>query len=95
MLPALRPGDWVIVDGAAYRARAARRGEVALAADPRDAALTVVKRVAEVHSDGGVRLLGDNPSRSTDSRTLGAFAPALLQGRVRWRYWPPPLGAVR
>jgi nickel-type superoxide dismutase maturation protease len=95
MLPALRPGDWVIVDREAYREAGARRRQIALALDPRDEARTLVKRVAGVEARGGVRLLGDNPAASTDSRTLGAFPPALLLGRVRWRYWPPPVGAVR
>lgn len=90
MLPALRPGDWVIVDSMAYRGRAPRAGEVALALDPRDPSRTLVKRVAGVEAGGATQLLGDNPDASTDSRTLGAFAPSLLAGRVRWRYWPPP-----
>ena len=94
MEPALRPGDWVIVDADAYREASPRRGEIALARDPRDPSRTLVKRVAAAAS-GGVRLLGDRPEASTDSRTLGAFPPSLLLGRVRWRYWPPPAGAVR
>ena len=95
MLPALRPGDWVIVDREAYRVADARGGEIALALDPRDARRTLVKRVAGLDGAGAVRLLGDHAAASTDSRTLGAFPPALLLGRVRWRYWPPPLGRVR
>ena len=95
MEPALRPGDWVIVDASAYREASPRPGEIALALDPRDGARSLVKRVAAAGSGGGVRLLGDNPAASTDSRTLGAFPPSLLLGRVRWRYWPPPLGPVR
>ena len=91
MLPALRPGDWVVVDSAAYRDRPPRPREIALAADPRDPSRTLVKRVAGVEPGGAARLLGDNPDASTDSRTLGAFPAALLMGRVRWRYWPPPV----
>ncbi len=90
MLPALRPGDWVIVDSAAYRGRRPKPGEIAVALDPRDRSRTLVKRIAAVEPGGAARLLGDNPDASTDSRTLGAFPPSLLVGRVRWRYWPPP-----
>ena len=91
MLPALRPGDWVVVD----RAARARAGEIVLAGDPRDGERTMVKRVARRQPGGALWLLGDNRAASTDSRALGAFQPDLLLGRVRWRYWPPPLGAVR
>ena len=94
MLPALRPGDWVLVDVGAFRTRWPRPGEVALAMDPRLEQRTLVKRVDAV--DGGlVRLLGDNAAASTDSRTLGSFPADLVLGRVRWRYWPPPLGSIR
>ena len=91
MLPALRPGDCVIVD----RAARPRAGEIVLARDPRDAARTVVKRVARCEAGGALWRLGDTRAASTDSRAVGAFAPELLLGCVRWRYWPPPLGAVR
>ena len=90
MLPALRPGDWVIVDRRAWERRAPREGEIALARDPRDPSRTLVKRIRARESGGELWLLGDNARRSTDSRTLGAFPPAALLGRVRWRYWPPP-----
>lgn len=95
MLPALRHGDWVIVDTSAYRRTPPRPREVAMAMDPRNPARTLVKRVERVEPGGAVWLLGDNPPASTDSRTLAAFASRLLVGRVRWRYWPPPLGAIR
>ena len=89
MLPALRPGDWVIVDRRAWADREPREGEIAIARDPRDPARTLVKRIRACEPGGGLWLLGDNPARSTDSRTLGAFPPDAVLGRVRWRYWPP------
>ena len=95
MHPALRPGDWVIVDRRAYEGRPPRAGEVALARDPREGRRALVKRVARLEPDGRLWLLGDNAGASTDSRALGAFAAEALLGRVCWRYWPPPLGAVR
>ena len=95
MLPALRPGDWVIVDRYAYLRSGPRPGELALASDPRTPRRTLVKRVVRREPDGASWLLGDNADASTDSRTFGAFTAGALLGRVRWRYWPPPLGAVR
>lgn len=94
MLPALRPGDWVIVDRRAWAYREPGEDEIALARDPRDPSRTLVKRIRACEPGGELWLLGDNARRSTDSRTLGAFSPEALLGRVRWRYWPPPLGAT-
>ena len=87
MLPTLSPGDFVIVDRAAYRARAPRLGEIVLAQDPRDARRTIVKRVVRRDPEGRIWLSGDNPAESTDSRAFGSIPAALVVGRVAWRYW--------
>ena len=89
MEPALEPGDWVLVDERAYRRKLPRRGHVVIAKDPRDPDRNLVKRVAQVDLHGGVRIEGDNPAESTDSREFGPVAPENVVGRVRWRYWPP------
>jgi nickel-type superoxide dismutase maturation protease len=88
MAPALRPGDFLVVDRAAYRARPPRPGEVVVAGDPRAAGRTLIKRVAGYDAGLGAWLLGDNPGESTDSRVFGYVAATHLRGRVRWRYWP-------
>ena len=90
MLPTLRPGDWVIVDQRAWADHEPREGEIVLARDPRQPERALVKRIRAREPAGDLWLLGDNSRRSTDSRTLGAFPPEALLGRVRWRYWPPP-----
>ena len=92
MLPALRSGDWVIVDRLAWEHSEPCEGEVALVRDPRDPRRTLVKRIGICEPGGEFFLLGDNAEASTDSRTLGSFPPEALLGRVRWRYWPPPPG---
>jgi nickel-type superoxide dismutase maturation protease len=89
MLPTLSPGDWVLVDERAYQHGALpRRGHVVVAADPREPARHLVKRVAAVDLHGQVRLEGDNADESTDSREFGAVPVSNVKGRVRWRYWP-------
>ena len=95
MLPTLRPGDWVIVDRRAWADHEPREGEIVLARDPRKPDRALVKRIRACEPAGDLWLLGDNARRSTASRTLGAFPPEALLGRVRWRYWPPPGAAFR
>jgi inner membrane protease subunit 1 len=90
MAPTLRSGDWIIVDRAAYVRRMPRPGHVVLAHDPREPARQVVKRVVRIDFHQQAWLEGDNPAESTDSRTYGPVPPALVAGRVRWRYWPRP-----
>jgi nickel-type superoxide dismutase maturation protease len=88
MAPALEPGDWVLVDPQAYRHRPPRTGELLLAPDPREPGRLLVKRVAEVEPDGRLRLVGDAPGDSTDSRQFGPIDPATVAGRPWFRYWP-------
>ena len=92
MVPSLLPGDWVLVDEQTYRRRLPHRGDIVVARDPRDPTRTIVKRVSSIDLHGGIRIEGDNPEESTDSREFGPVPAANLQGRVRWRYWP--LGRV-
>ncbi|GIW19199.1 MAG: hypothetical protein KatS3mg064_2356 [Tepidiforma sp.] len=95
MRPALRPGDWAIVDRRAYRTHPPRPGDVVMAHDPRDFDRLLVKRVARVHADGSLDLRGDNAAASTDSRAFGPVPPYLIDGRVVARYWPWPSIARR
>jgi nickel-type superoxide dismutase maturation protease len=88
MVPALDPGDYVIVDRTAYRRRLPRKGHIVLARDPRDPAHEIVKRVDHADLHGDLWLAGDNPAASTASETFGAVPRKAIIGRVRWRYWP-------
>ncbi|MGI8927337.1 MAG: nickel-type superoxide dismutase maturation protease [Tepidiformaceae bacterium] len=86
MLPVLRPGDFVIIDTRGFGRRLPLPGAIVLARDPRSPARLIVKRVGRIDLHGGVWLTGDNAAASTDSRTFGPVPPALIIGRVRWRY---------
>ncbi len=87
MTPALVPGDRLVV-ARLPRRWPVRPGDLVAASDPRDPGRLIVKRVAAV--DGRrVRLAGDNPQASTDSRTFGPVDRRAVWGRVWYRYAPP------
>ena len=86
MLPALAPGDRLLVVRWAPAGRAGV-GEIVAVADPRTPGRTLVKRVAARRPEG-VIVLGDNAAASTDSRALGPVAEAAIRGRAVYRYFP-------
>jgi hypothetical protein len=91
MLPALRPGDWLL----AVRTRRVRPGQVVLAWHPARADFLLVKRaVRQVTGDaeagGGWWLESDNPvAGAVDSNHFGLVPEELIVARVLVRYWPP------
>ncbi len=85
MAPTLCEGDRMV----ALAGLRGRPGDIVAIGDPRAPSRLLVKRVACVEADRHLHLRGDDPSTSTDSRSFGAVSPALLVGRVVWRYWPP------
>jgi nickel-type superoxide dismutase maturation protease len=83
MLPALRPGDWLL----ALRTRRIRPGQVVLAWHPARADLLLVKRAAR-RVDGGWWLESDNAvAGAVDSNRFGPVPEDLIAGRVLVRYW--------
>jgi nickel-type superoxide dismutase maturation protease len=86
MLPALRPGDEVLIDPGAYRRVPVQPGDLVVARHPYRTDVQLVKRVGSVLDDGRCALEGDNPSESTDSRSFGAVAPERIVGRVTSRF---------
>lgn len=96
MEPTVDAGDWLLVDPDAYINRSPVPGDLVLAPDPREDDRLLIKRVASVDPDGWLRLAGDDPDRSTDSRAFGAVEPASVVGAPWFRYWPPKrVGRVR
>ena len=85
MMPALRPGDWLL----AWRTRRVRPGQVVLAWHPQRPGLLLVKRAAW-REDGGWWLASDNPAAgAVDSARFGLVAPGQIVAVVLLRYWPP------
>lgn len=85
MAPTLLPGDRMV----AVTCLRGRPGDIVAVRDPRCPSRLLVKRVTAVEADASVYVSGDDLAASTDSRTFGAIPPALVAGRVVWRYWPP------
>jgi nickel-type superoxide dismutase maturation protease len=96
MEPTLRAGDWLLVDPDAYVRRSPAPGDLVLAPDPREDDRLLIKRVDSLDADGWLRLAGDDPDHSTDSRVFGAVDPARVAGSPWFRYWPARrIGPVR
>ena len=57
-------------------------GDIVLAAHPFMQSVKIAKRVTNIDLEGMVTLAGDNPSESTDSRTLGTIPIKSIQGRI-------------
>jgi nickel-type superoxide dismutase maturation protease len=88
MEPTLAAGDWLLVDPDAYARRPPMAGELVLAPDPRTDDLLLIKRVDAIDPDGRLRMAGDDPDHSTDSRAFGSIDRASVIGRPWFRYWP-------
>jgi nickel-type superoxide dismutase maturation protease len=89
MVPALLPGDRVVVVGGLgpVLRPPIRVGAIVALIDPGDPDRIVIKRVVALE-EGGVVVRGDNKAASTDSRHFGPVSPNALRGVVVYRYHP-------
>jgi nickel-type superoxide dismutase maturation protease len=84
MRPTLEPGEWAV----AVRPRSPRPGDVVVLEHPGRAGFELVKRVVAAGPDGAVRVRGDDPEASTDSRTFGPVPSGSIRGRIVAVYHP-------
>ena len=84
MLPALRPGDCLLVS----RRSRIDVGDLVVARRPHAEGLLLVKRATR-RADGGWWLLSDNAAAGLDdSRVFGVLPDAFVLGKVLFRYYP-------
>jgi nickel-type superoxide dismutase maturation protease len=84
MLPALRPGDCLLIS---RRARISV-GDLVVVRRPHVDGLLLVKRAVR-REDGGWWLLSDNETVGRDdSRAFGVLPDACVVGKVLFRYYP-------
>ncbi len=103
MRPMLEPGDVLLVVRWPRRITRVRPGDVVVAdiLPAAGGARRLIKRVVGVERVGGeirVRLRGDNPPESADSRVFGPVGLECLRGVAVWRIYPrfgplPPAGS--
>jgi signal peptidase I len=91
MRDALRDGDIVFV--LRWRRRL-RVGDIVITNKNNLFRERLVKRVAAVDREKGVRLIGDNSGRSRDSREIGFIPLPDVMGVVLWRLHPNPASFV-
>jgi len=82
MLPALPPGKIVI---GAVRFGSLQEGDVVIVLHD---GLEKIKRIAKIRGDQ-LFVLGDNPEKSTDSRSFGWLSVTVVRAKV---IWPGRLG---
>jgi nickel-type superoxide dismutase maturation protease len=81
MVPALAPGDRVLV----WTTSDVAVGDVVAIRDPDEPGLVLVKRVIAFDSSS-IRVEGDNPGASRDSRHFGPVPRSAVVGKVLRRY---------
>ena len=85
MAPALVDGEWWV----ARRTTSCRPGDIIVFDHPVQSGLVAVKRAVRSTPDGWW-VEGDNPGRSTDSRSFGAVPSDHVLGVLWIRYRPAP-----
>lgn len=80
MRPTLLPGQKVLVNKFSFMIANPKPGDIVVVKSPEDGRL-VVKRIDKVE-DGKYFVLGDNPKRSTDSRSFGPIQKKAIFGKV-------------
>lgn len=86
MQPLLQPGEWVLVNRAAYRRSRPKVGQLVALKHPLKPHLTLVKCLVAIDTRNYYVVEGLNPAASTDSRHFGPIPLQALVGEVLCRF---------
>ena len=81
MSPTLLPGESLLVQDDFYKYHPPQVGDVILLQHPTQPDLVMVKRIHKI-KDTEILVLGDNQSKSTDSRDFGFIKNSNILGKV-------------
>jgi len=84
MSPDLEPGDYVIVNRWAYRAREPSVGDQVVLRDPEREGRYLCKRIHAVEGPDRYVVRGDDEAASRDSRRFGPVSRDRIVGKVLW-----------
>lgn len=82
MEPAIKPGDYVLVNKLAYLFGKPSKGDVIVFKHPREKNKFLIKRIASITVSGEYFVVGDNKSQSNDSRNFGSIKKNLIVGKL-------------
>ena len=81
MEPTLSPGKWVFVEDGYYNLHSPKIDDLVLLEHPQKPGLVMVKRITQINGDE-IKVMGDNPQYSTDSRHFGSIKVSVLKAKV-------------
>lgn len=81
MEPTLQPGDIVLAD-TWVKPNTIEVGDIVVFQHPHIEGMNIIKRVAELVANNAVRVAGDNPNNSLDSRSLGNIDKHAIKARA-------------
>ena len=82
MEPALKAGDYVLVNKLTYIFSNPRKGDVVVLKHPKEKNKFLIKRISVVTNSSEYHVVGDNKNFSQDSRHFGAVKKELIIGKV-------------
>ena len=81
MQPTLEPEDIVLAD-TWINAEQLKAGDIIVFQHPSIQGMKIIKRISKMNRNETVRVLGDNPRNSLDSRLLGSIDMRLIEARA-------------
>lgn len=81
MLPAIKPGDYVIINTLCHKFFRPARGDIIVLKHPHND-LIIIKRVKSISKNGKLFVAGDNKRASEDSRKFGPVNLKDVIGKV-------------